>query len=338
MIDFRSDTVTRPTAAMRNAMAAAPVGDDVYGEDPTVNALEARAADMLGKDAALFVASGTMANLLGILAHCERGDEYLVAEGAHTYLYEGGGAAVLGSVQPQPIRSKPNGAIAPDDVRAAVKDPSDSHFARTRLLALENAYWGRVQSLSEMTAATDVAREFGLGTHLDGARFFNAVVALDQPAAALAAPFDTVSVCLSKGLGAPVGSVLVGAASVIERARRWRKVVGGGWRQAGMLAAAGLHALEHHVARLADDHARARRFAEALSDLPGVEVDLDAVQTNMVLVDVANRRESFDRALAAADIRVGGRGAYRFVMHLDIDDAAVDRALDVVKAWSETIP
>lgn len=252
VVDLRSDTVTQPTAAMREAMQAAPVGDDVYGEDPTVNALQERLAAMLGFEAGLFVPTGTQSNLLALLSHCERGDEYLVGMDAHTYKFEGGGAAVLGSIQPQPIVQAEDGSLPLDRVAAAIK-PVDPHFARTRLLALENTWHGRTLPLDYLRAAGDLARERGLGYHLDGARLFNAAVACGVPAREIARHFDTVSVCLSKGLGAPVGSVLVGSRALIDKARRWRKVCGGGWRQAGMLAAAGLYALDHHIDRLADD-------------------------------------------------------------------------------------
>ena len=245
-IDLRSDTVTKPTAAMRAAMVGAEVGDDVYGEDPTVNALQQRLADDLGFDAGLFVPSGTQSNLLALFAHCERGDEYLVGMDAHTYHHEGGGAAVLGSIQPQPIVQAADGSLPLERVEAVIK-PLDSHYARTRLLALENTWNGRALPLDYLPAARDLARKYGLGMHLDGARLFNAALACKVPARTITQYFDTVSVCLSKGLGAPVGSVLVGSHALIDKARRWRKVTGGGWRQAGILAAAGLYALDVHL-------------------------------------------------------------------------------------------
>ncbi|MCW5622370.1 MAG: low-specificity L-threonine aldolase, partial [Burkholderiales bacterium] len=259
-IDLRSDTVTRPTPGMRAAMAAAEVGDDVYGEDPTVNRLEVLAAGLLGKEAALFVPTGTQSNLLGVMAHCERGDEYLVGQQAHTYKYEGGGAAVLGSIQPQPLEFEPDGSLDLERAAAAIK-PDDSHFARTRLLCLENTQGGKVLALDYLERAHAFARAHGLGLHLDGARLFNAAVEQGVPVGEIARWFDTVSVCLSKGLGAPVGSVLCGSAGHIAKARRWRKVLGGGMRQAGVLAAAGIYALENHIERLAEDHANARRLA-----------------------------------------------------------------------------
>jgi threonine aldolase len=324
-IDLRSDTVTRPTPAMRAAMLDAEVGDDVYGEDPTVNALQRRLADDLGFEAGLFVPSGTQSNLLALMAHCQRGDEYLVGMDAHTYKFEGGGGAVLGSIQPQPIVQAADGTLPLDRVVAAIK-PLDPHFARSRLLALENTWHGRPLPLDYLAAAHDVAREHGLGLHLDGARLFNAAVACGVPARAIAQHFDSVSVCLSKGLGAPVGSVLVGSRALIDPARRWRKVTGGGWRQAGILAAAGLHALDHHVTRLADDHARAARLAQQLDAIDGV--DLLGQHTNMVFVDVpTDRLAELDAHLQAAGIRIniGYLPTLRLVTHLDIDDDGVAR-------------
>jgi threonine aldolase len=327
-VDLRSDTVTRPTPAMRAAMVAAEVGDDVYGEDPTVNALQRRMADELGFEAGLFVPSGTQSNLLALMSHCERGDEYLVGADAHTYKFEGGGAAVLGSIQPQPIPHDVDGSLPLDRLAAAVK-PVDPHFARTKLLALENTWHGRVLPQDYLRAAHDFARERGLALHLDGARLFNAAVAGGVPAREIARHFDSVSVCLSKGLGAPVGSVLVGAAALIDRARRWRKVTGGGWRQAGILAAAGMHALDHHVTRLADDHARAARLAEGLRGMAGVE--LLGQHTNMVFVSVpAERLRDLDVHLQAARIRIsiGYLPTLRLVTHLDVDDDGVQRTLE----------
>ena len=327
-IDLRSDTVTRPTPAMRAAMVAAEVGDDVYGEDPTVNALQQRLADDLGFEAGLFVPSGTQSNLLALMSHCERGDEYLVGADAHTYKFEGGGAAVLGSIQPQPIPHDVDGTLPLEKIAAAIK-PVDPHFARTKLLALENTWHGRVLPPDYLRAAHDFARERGLALHLDGARLFNAAVAGGVPPREIARLFDSVSVCLSKGLGAPVGSVLVGSAALIDKARRWRKVTGGGWRQAGILAAAGLHALDHHVERLAEDHARAVRLADGLRDIPGV--DLLGQHTNMVFVDVpAERLRELDVHLQAAHIRIsiGYLPTLRLVTHLDIDDDGVQRTLE----------
>ncbi|MCW5624884.1 MAG: low-specificity L-threonine aldolase [Burkholderiales bacterium] len=285
-IDLRSDTVTKPSPGMRAAMAAAEVGDDVYGEDPTVNRLEQVVAERLGKEAAVFAATGTQSNLIGLMAHCQRGDEYIVGQQAHTYKYEGGGAAVLGSIQPQPIDNEPDGSLDLDRIVEAIK-PDDSHFARTKLLALENTHAGKVLPMAYLAAAEALARHRNLALHLDGARLFNAVVKLGVDAATVAKHFDTVSVCLSKGLGAPLGSLLVGPRSLIDQARRWRKVLGGGMRQAGVAAAAGLYALEHNVDRLAEDHANARWRAGALAAIDGVAVDVDRVQTNMVYVTIA---------------------------------------------------
>ena len=334
MIDLRSDTVTRPTAAMREAMARADVGDDLYGEDPTVNALQSRMATLLGKEAALFVASGTQSNLCALMAHCQRGDEYLVGQGAHTYRYEGGGAAVLGSIQPQPLPQAADGTIDMSEIEAAIK-PDDPHFARTRLLALENTFGGHVLPAAYVEAAAGLARAHGLSTHLDGARLFNAAVThggdpYDQ-ARRLVAPFDSVSVCFSKGLGAPVGSVLCGSQALIHRARRARQMLGGGMRQAGVLAAAALHALDHHVHRLAEDHARARRLAEGLQGLEGVRVSMP--QTNILFLDL-----SPERAVGAVDrIRAAGvlcNGVYRLrlVTHLDLTSEDVERAIVALRA------
>jgi threonine aldolase len=332
-IDLRSDTVTRPTAAMRAAMLAAEVGDDVYGEDPTVNALQARLAADLGFEAGLFVPSGTQSNLLALMSHCERGDEYLVGMEAHTYKYEGGGAAVLGSIQPQPIPHAPDGTLPLEAVQRAIK-PVDPHFARTRLLCLENTWLGRPLPLDYLAAARTFCDANRLALHLDGARLFNAAVACGVPARQIARHFDSVSVCLSKGLGAPVGSVLVGKRELIERARRWRKVAGGGWRQAGLLAAACLHALDHHVARLADDHARAARLADGLRGLPGLAVA--GQHTNMVFIEVpAERLAAFKAHVDAAGLRlsIGYLPSIRLVTHLDVDDAAIDRTLEVMRAF-----
>jgi len=332
-IDLRSDTVTRPTPAMREAMLAAEVGDDVYGEDPSVNALQQRLAGDLGFDEGLFVPSGTQSNLLALLAHCERGDEYLVGMDAHTYKFEGGGAAVLGSIQPQPIVQDGDGSLPLKQVEAAIK-PVDPHFARTRLLALENTWHGRTLPLDYLAAAHDFARSHELGLHLDGARLFNAAVACGVPAREIARHFDSVSVCLSKGLGAPVGSVLLGSHALIDRARRWRKVAGGGWRQAGMLAAAGMHALDHHVERLADDHRRAAWLAGRLREIAGI--DLLGQYTNMVFIDVpAERLRELDVHMREAGIRIsiGYLPTLRLVTHLDIDDAGIERVAEAFAAF-----
>lgn len=326
-IDLRSDTVTRPTPAMREAMRYAELGDDVYGEDPTVNALQDRLAAELGFDAGLFFPSGTQANLCALMSHCQRGDEYLVGMQAHTYQFEGGGAAVLGSIQPQPIAQGADGRLPLDAVAAAIK-PVDPHFARSRLLCLENTWHGRALPLEDLTEARAFCDQHGLGLHLDGARLYNAAVACKVPGRAIARHFDSVSVCFSKGLGAPIGSVLVGETGFIERARRWRKVAGGGMRQAGMLAAACLYALDHHLERLAEDHARAERLAEGLRDLPGLTVA--GRHTNMVFIEVPpGRLTAFKAHLDARRIRmsIGYLPQIRMVTHLDVDDAAIERAI-----------
>ena len=337
VIDLRSDTVTRPTAAMREAMMSAEVGDDVFGDDPTVNALQDRIAADLGFEAALFMASGTQSNLCGLMAHCERGDEYIVGQMAHTYRWEGGGAAVLGSIQPQPLPQGIDGRLEWADIEAAIK-PDDAHFARTRLLALENTWGGQVLAPDYVADVTTRARSRGLATHLDGARLFNAAVAQGIRPREVARGFDSVSVCFSKGLGAPVGSALCGSRELIERARRWRKVCGGGLRQAGVLAAAALHALDHHVERLAEDHAHARRLAEGLQGLPGVRVV--PPQTNIVFIDLDAERQAEWRdrhpqgvvaALAEQGVRCTGGARLRLVTHLDVDHAGIERAVSVLR-------
>lgn len=333
LVDLRSDTVTRPTPAMREAMARAPVGDDVYGEDPTVNALQERMAAELGFEAGLFAPSGTQANLLALMAHCARGDEYLVGMDAHTYKYEGGGAAVLGSIQPQPIVQASDGTLPLDAVERAIK-PIDPHYARSRLLCLENTWHGRALPLEYLAQARGLCDRLGLGLHLDGARMYNAAVALQVAPREIARHFDSVSVCLSKGLGAPVGSVLVGTAALIDVARRWRKVAGGGMRQAGILAAGCLHALDHHVERLAQDHARAAQLAAALADVSGVEVL--GQHTSMVFVQVPPVRiDAFQAHMDRAGVRLamGPAGAVRLVMHLDVDDAGLARTVEAFRSF-----
>jgi threonine aldolase len=331
-IDLRSDTVTRPTAAMREAMARAEVGDDVYGEDPTVNALQQRLADELGFEAGLFAPSGTQANLVALLSHCQRGDEYVVGMDAHTYKYEGGGAAVFGSIQPQPIVQADDGTLPLDVVEQAIK-PRDPHFARTRLLCLENTWHGRALPHAYLRDARALCDRHGIALHLDGARLYNAAVADGVAPREIARHFDSVSVCLSKGLGAPVGSVLLGTRALIDEARRWRKVAGGGMRQAGLLAAACLHALDHHVARLADDHRRAAELAAGLQDAPGLRVL--GQHTNMVFLDVAAERLAALKQHAEASgvrLSIGYTPRVRLVTHLDIDDAAIARAVGVLRA------
>lgn len=329
VIDLRSDTVTQPTAAMRAAMMAAEVGDDVYGEDPTVRALERRLAGDLGFERGLFVPSGTQANLVAMLSHCQRGDEYLVGMEAHTYKYEGGGAAVLGSIQPQPIPNDADGTLPLELLEKALK-PDDPHFARTHLLTLENTWHGRVLPRDYVARTTAWAHAKGLSTHLDGTRLFNAAIASGVTPRELAAGFDSVSICLSKGLGAPVGSVLLGSDALIASGKRWRKMLGGGMRQSGILAAAGLHALDHHVQRLAEDHDRAKTLAAGLREITGLTVQ--ACHTNMVFIDVpAARLRELDQHLQANGVHasIGYLPSVRLVSHLDIDDAAIARAIEV---------
>jgi len=396
IVDLRSDTVTQPTPAMRAAMAGAPVGDDVFGDDPSVNALQDQLAQMLGFEAALFVPTGTQSNLCGLMAHCQRGDEYIVGQMAHTYRWEGGGAAVLGSIQPQPLNHQSDGTLALDEIEAAIK-PDDAHYARTRLLTLENTFGGKLLPLDYVQAATDLARQHGLATHLDGARLFNAAVAqavkvadaymtnqalaqsaqgraaidsdhhsagrageasadtaagagsADVPAVTrtpsleaivrearrIAQCFDSVSVCLSKGLGAPVGSVLCGGAELIHRAHRIRKMVGGGMRQAGILAAAGSYALENNLTRLADDHALAARLAAGLAVLPGVVVE--PPQTNMVFIDLTGEAKARAPELLAylksQGVLTTGLYRLRLVTHLNVDTAGVDQAVAAFRAF-----
>jgi threonine aldolase len=341
-IDLRSDTVTQPTPAMRAAMLAAPLGDDVFGDDPTVNALQDKIAAMLGFEAALFMPTGTQSNFCGILAHCQRGDEYIVGQMAHTYRWEGGGAAVLGSVQPQPLAHAADGSLPLAEIEAAIK-PDDAHFAKTRLLTLENTIGGKLLPFSYVQAATSLARGKGLATHLDGARLFNASVA--QAAAnktdprveakRIAACFDSVSVCFSKGLGAPVGSALCGSKELIKKAHRIRKMAGGGMRQAGILAAAALYALDHHIDRMADDHLLAAKLGAAFAQIPGATVD--PVHSNIVFVDLAGpakaKAAGLIEHLKQHNILATGLYRLRFVTHLDVDAAAIDRTVHVVQTY-----
>ena len=333
-VDLRSDTVTQPTAPMRAAMMAAPLGDDVFGDDPSVNALQDKIAAMLGFEAALFVPTGTQGNLCGVLSHCQRGDEYIVGQMQHCYRWEGGGAAVFGSVQPQPLAHQPDGTLALADIEAAIK-PDDPHFARTRLLALENTLGGKVMPLDYLRQATALARSRGLGTHLDGARLFNAAVASRTPAREIAQLFDTVSVCFSKGLGAPVGSALCGPRELIARARRIRKMAGGAMRQAGVLAAAAAHALDHHVERLEEDHALARRLAQGLAGIDALKVE--PAETNILFVDlVGEARERSAELLAHLKqhgVLATGLYRLRFVTHLDVDASGIDRAIAAIRSF-----
>jgi threonine aldolase len=335
--DLRSDTVTRPTAGMRAAMLAAPLGDDVFGDDPSVNALQDKIAGLLGFEAALFVPTGTQSNLCAILSHCQRGDEYIVGQMQHCYRWEGGGAAVFGSVQPQPIVHAQDGTLPLAEIEAAIK-PDDPHFARTRLLALENTLGGKVITTEYLQQATALATSKGLATHLDGARLFNAAVAQAQrlgsdprtEARRIASLFDSVSVCFSKGLGAPAGSALCGSRELIARARRIRKMAGGAMRQAGILAAAASYALDHHIDRLADDHALARRLAEGLAGL-------DGLQTYIVFVDLVGAARERSQALLdhlnAQGVLATGLYRLRLVTHLDVDAAGVNRAIAAIRSF-----
>lgn len=324
-IDLRSDTVTKPSQGMRAAMASADVGDDVYGEDPTVNALQERLAGMLGFEAGLFVPSGTQSNLIGVMTHCDRGDEYIVGQSAHSYRYEAGGAAVLGSIQPQPITNQDDGTLPIADIEAAIK-PDDAHFAKTKLIALENTIAGKVLPHDYLRAVVALARNHGLGMHLDGARLFNAAGGDVGRAREIADGFDTVSVCLSKGLGAPAGSVLCGSREHIAAGHRWRKMLGGGMRQTGVLAAAGLYALEHNVQRLAEDHDNAQRLADGLAKLPGLRVE--PPQTNMVFVHIpVDRIPALREHLDRHGIKVTLAARTRLVTHLDVDAEMTDKAI-----------
>ncbi len=327
VVDLRSDTVTRPSAAMRQAMAQAQVGDDVFGDDPTVNRLQAKIAEMLGFERALLFPSGTQSNLAALMSHCGRGDEYLVGQEAHTYRFEAGGGAVLGSIQPQPIANRPDGTIDLAMVEAAIK-PDDPHFARTRLLALENTIGGKEIPRSYLEQALLLAKKKNLSTHLDGARIFNAAVKLGVSAKELCRGFDSVSVCLSKGLGAPAGTVLLGNADFIKLAVRARKILGGAMRQAGIIAAAGLYALENNVERLAQDHANAERLAKGLREA-GYEVE--GPQTNMVFVKAP---PGFADHLVNNEILVLAGPRMRLVAHLDVDSAGIDRALAAVRSFA----
>jgi len=341
-VDLRSDTVTQPTPAMRAAMMDAPLGDDVYGEDPSVNALQDKLADMLGFEAALFVATGTQSNLCAILAHCQLGDEYIVGQMAHAYRWEGGGAAVFGSVQPQPLTNQPDGTLALAEIEAAIK-PDDTHYAVTRLLALENTWGGKLLPFDYLEQASALALAKGLARHLDGARLFNAAVAQatrsgTEPlleARRIAQCFDSVSVCLSKGLGAPAGSVLCGSRALVQRATRVRKMAGGGMRQAGVLAAAGSHALDHHVTRLVQDHQLARRLADGLQAIDGLQVEMP--DTNIVFVDLVGaartRASEFLPFLERRGVKAAGLYRLRFVTHMDVDAAGVDHAVAMAREF-----
>jgi len=330
-VDLRSDTVTQPSAAMRAAMMSAPLGDDVFGDDPTVNQLQSVTAEMLGFEAALLMPTGTQSNLAALMSHCGRGDEYLVGQEAHTYRYEAGGGAVLGSIQPQPITNQPDGSIALADIEAAIK-PDDAHFARTRLLALENTIGGRVVRRAYFDAALDLAKRRGLATHLDGARLFNASAKLGMAPSEVCRGFDSVSACLSKGLGTPAGTMLAGSRDFIKAAHRARKMLGGAMRQAGVIAAAGLYALQHNVTRLADDHANADRLARGLSGID--EIAVEGAQTNMVFVRVpADKAAALGAHLLTQGIRTLPAARMRLVTHLDVNAMGIDRAIIAFKSF-----
>lgn len=327
MIDLRSDTVTRPGRAMLERMLAAPVGDDVYGDDPTVNELQNYAARLSGKEAALFLPTGTQANLVALLSHCERGEEYIVGQLAHNYLYEAGGAAVLGSIQPQPIEADPDGTLPLDKVAMKIK-PDDIHFARTRLLSLENTHNGKVLPRDYLKQAWEFTRERNLALHVDGARIFNAVVDYGCALEEVTRYCDTFTICLSKGLGAPVGSLLLGNRDYIKRATRWRKMTGGGMRQAGILAAAGLYALEHNVARLQEDHDNAAWLAGALRE---AGADVRRQDTNMLFVRVPQERVAeLGQYMKAHDVLISAAPVTRLVTHLDVNR---DQLGEVVRLW-----
>jgi len=333
LIDLRSDTVTRPTSEMRVAMAEAQVGDDVFGEDPTVNRLESLAAEMLGKEAAIFTSSGTQANLLALLSFCERGDEYIVGQQAHNYRWEGGGAAVFGSIQPQPLDFEADGTLDLNKVAQAIK-PDNFHFARTKLLCIENTQAGKVLPLDYMQRASALAGHHQLGIHLDGARAFNAAVKLNVNIQKIAQHFDSISICLSKGLGAPVGSILCSTRERINKARRWRKVLGGGMRQAGILAAAGIYALENHVERLAEDHNNALILANGLAQIEELSMDLKWVQTNMVFVNVDKvHSEPLTVYLKQRGILIFSGETIRMVTHLDVTEDDMITVIENIKEF-----
>jgi threonine aldolase len=340
MIDLRSDTVTKPTPEMREAMAKAEVGDDVYGEDPTVNRLQGIAADMMGKEAGLFVASGTMGNLAGILAHCQRGDEAIVGNKTHLFLNEAGGISVLGGVHSHQLPNQPDGSLGLGDIEAAIRT-DDPHEPITRLICLENTHnrcGGTYQTPGYMKQVRELAGSHGLKVHLDGARIFNAAVAQGINVRSLTEPVDSVTFCLSKGLCAPVGSILCGSNELIRKAHRVRKMLGGGMRQVGILAAAGIIALETMTARLLEDHQRAKKLAQGLKKIPGIILDSDIPATNMVFLslaeDVKEDATEFARILKHKGVLVDltGKRSFRLVLHYWIDDAGVESTVTAFRA------
>lgn len=338
LIDLRSDTVTKPSQAMLTAMMNAEVGDDVFDEDPTVKRLEAMLAERTGMEAALFAPSGTQSNLLGIMAHCERGDEYIVGQTAHTYMWEGGGAAVLASVQPQPLDFEKDGSLSLAKVDLAIK-PVDNHHARTKLLCLENTTAGKVLPLAYLAEVQVFCQSRGLSSHLDGARVFNAAVKLNVELHTISRHFDSVSICLSKGLGAPIGSVLCGSQELIHKAKRWRKVLGGGMRQAGIIAAAGIYALENNVTRLKEDHEHAALLAQGLAEVVGDEltVDQESLQTNIFFGKAGENYPQLQTYLAERGIlfpkKPNKRGLIRLVTHCNVAHADIERVISAVKAY-----
>ncbi len=337
LIDLRSDTVTRPSQGMRKAMADAPVGDDVYGDDPTVRALEERVAALLGKEDAIFVSSGTQSNLTALLSHCGRGDEYVGGQGYHIPTYEAAGAAVLGGISPRHLKPDESGALDPDEIAATIA-PDDPHFAITKLLCVENTFNGKVVPQERLEAAAGVARANGLVIHIDGARLMNAVTTSNANAAEMVGFADTVSLCLSKGLGAPVGSVLAGPRAFIAKAHRNRKLLGGGMRQAGVLAACGLYALDNNVDRLVYDHANAKALAEKLGNIDGISIDPASVQTNMVWMTIAeNKRNGLSAHMRSKGIVVADpdtrSGSLRLVTHLDFPESAVETVVEGFQSW-----
>jgi len=337
VVDLRSDTLTRPTPAMSQAMAEAEVGDDVFGEDPTVNKLESMAAERLGKEAALLVASGTMGNLVSLLAHCGRGEEIILGSLSHTFFFEQGGSAAVGGIHPRTIPNQPDGTLPLPEIEAAIR-ADNVHFPITRLIVLENTHnlcSGYPLGIDYMRAVGDIARRHDLKIHVDGARFFNAAVALDVPPDQLAAEADSVSFCLSKGLAAPVGSVVCGDRDFIARARRARKVVGGGMRQAGVLAAAGIVALTEMVDRLVDDHVNARKLAEGLAEMPGLSIDLSRIKSNIVFFELTRAGMTVEQLVKMLDNEGArmlpvGVGRIRAVTHYHITAEDIDYTLGVV--------
>ena len=344
-VDLRSDTVTKPTPAMREAMAKAEVGDDVYGEDPTVNRLQEMAAEMMGKEAGLFVASGTMGNLAGVLAHCQRGDEVIVGNKAHTFLFEAGGISVLGGVHSCQLPNQPDGSLALEDIEVAIR-PDDPHDPITRLICLENTHnrcGGTYQTPEYMNRVSEFAHRRGLSVHLDGARIFNAAAVQGIKAKELAGPVDSVTFCLSKGLCAPVGSVLCGSKEFIRKAHRLRKMLGGGMRQAGILAAAGIVALETMTGRLSEDHARARKLADGLKQVPGLVLDPEVPATNMIFLsltpEVKSDTSEVIEKLKRRGILAGvtGQRSFRLVLHYWIDDTGVKKTVAAFRAAVQSL-